>query len=298
MDDDRLVAGIELGGTKSIALIARGREIIAQVRFPTEAPAITLPRLSAQLGHWSAEHGGPAALGIASFGPVGLDRNRPDYGHISSTPKPGWSNVDVVGHFAESLAVPIGFDTDVAGAALAEHRWGAARGSSVVVYLTVGTGVGGGVVIDGRPVHGLVHPEIGHLRVRRLAVDDFSGVCPFHGDCLEGLVSGPAIAARTGRPGAELGDDDPVWTTVSSELAEAMAMLMLTLSPQRILVGGGVLQQRTKLFAAIRARTADLLAGYPGGIGAEELAGIITPPGLGDRAGPLGAVALGCSARA
>jgi fructokinase len=291
-DDNRLVAGIELGGTKSIALIARGRAIIAQARFPTGMPATTIEALGRQIERWTIDHGRPEALGIASFGPVGLDRGRPDYGHITSTPKPGWADVDLVGHFTRRFGVPVGFDTDVAGAALAEYRWGAAQGCPVVIYLTIGTGVGGAVLVDGAPVHGGVHPEIGHIRVRRAAGDGFAGSCPYHGDCLEGLVSGPAIAARAGMPGAGIGDDHPLWAAVGGEIAEAMAILMLTLSPQRILVGGGVFQHRAKLFAAIHRRTAELLNSYVAGASAAGLAHIITPPGLGDQAGPLGAVAL------
>lgn len=296
MDDDRLVAGIELGGTKSIALIARGREIVAEARFPTEAPSTTIEALGGQLDVWAGEHGKPEALGIASFGPVALDRSRADYGHITSTPKQGWADTDLVGHFAKRLGVPIGFDTDVAGAALAEHRWGAAQGASVAVYLTIGTGVGAGVLVDGAPVHGLIHPEFGHVRVRRTADDSFAGVCPYHGDCLEGLVSGPALTERAGKAGTELSDDDAVWTSILRELAEAMALLMMTLSPQRILIGGGVFQHRARLFAALHKRTAELLNGYLVGVDAARLAGIITPPGLGDRAGPLGAIALAYSA--
>lgn len=291
-DETGLVAGIELGGTKSIALIARGREIVEISRIPTAAPGPTLEALSAQLDVWRGVHGPVQAIGIGSFGPIGLDRGRADYGHITSTPKPGWANVDVVGHFARRFGVPIGFDTDVAGAALAEYRWGAGQGCDVVLYLTIGTGIGGGVVIHGRPVHGLVHPELGHLRVRRAAGDDFAGVCPFHGDCLEGLASGPAIGARTGMAGADIDDDHPVWALVVDELAEAMAMVMLTLSPRRILIGGGVFQHRQQLFGRVRARTADLLGGYVAGVGAAELGDIIRAPGLGDKAGPLGAVAL------
>lgn len=291
-DEDRLVAGIELGGTKAIVLVARGREVLAIARFPTEAPAATLAALGDQLDAWQAEHGRVEAIGIASFGPIGLDRTRPDYGRITSTPKPGWQQVDLVGHFADRFAVPIAFDTDVAGAAMAEYRWGAGQGDRVIVYLTVGTGLGGGVLVDGQPVHGLIHPELGHIRVRRAPGDDFAGVCPFHGDCLEGLASGPAIGARTGLRGEDIGNDDPVWDRVAGEMAEAMATLMLTLSPQRILIGGGVFSTRAALFDRLRVRTADLLGGYLAGVGAAELAEIIVPPGLGDMAGPLGAVAL------
>lgn len=291
-NEDRLVAGIELGGTKAIALIARGRDVLAMARFPTEAPATTLAAIGDQFDAWCGEHGGVEAIGIASFGPIGLDRMRPDYGRITSTPKPGWQQVDLVGHFAERFGVPIAFDTDVSGAAMAEHRWGAGQGDRVLVYLTVGTGVGGGVLVDGKPVHGLIHPELGHVRVRRAPGDDFAGVCPFHGDCLEGLVSGPAIGARTGMPGERVGDDDPVWDRVVGEMAEALSVLMLTLSPQHILIGGGVFHKREALFDRLRAGTSRCLGGYLAGIGAAELADVIIPPGLGDMAGPLGAVAL------
>ena len=291
-DDDRLVAGIELGGTKAIALIARGRQILARARMPTGDPASTLAALGDRIEGWRATYGRPEALGIASFGPVGLDRAHSDYGHITSTPKPGWRDTDVVGHFAARFGWPIGFDTDVAGAALAEHRWGAADGCAVAVYITIGTGIGGGVIVNGEPVHGLVHPELGHLRVRRAPGDDFAGVCPFHGDCLEGLCSGPAIGARTGLEGAAVPDDHPVWGKVVFELAEAMATLLLTLSPQRVLIGGGVIQHRPALLGLLHARTADLLNGYVAGVDARNLADIIMLPGLGELAGPLGAVAL------
>lgn len=295
-NDDRLVAGIELGGTKGIALIARGRDVIATARVPTAQPDVTLDALAERIEDWQRLHGPVTALGIASFGPLGLDRSHADYGRITSTPKPGWNDVDLVGRFARRFAVPIGFDTDVAGAALAEHRWGAARGCDVAVYLTVGTGIGGGVIVDGRPVHGLIHPELGHLRVRRMPGDDFTGACRFHGDCLEGLAAGPAIAARTGLAGPDIGDDHPVWDNVAAELAEAMAQLMLTLSPRRILIGGGVFHNRSFLLDRIHARTAERLGGYLAGVGCAELAAIITAPELGDMAGPLGAIALACRA--
>jgi len=289
---DRLVAGIELGGTKGIALIARGTEILEMARVRTTVPRETLAVLGDAIAGWRARHGEPAALGIASFGPVGLDRSRDDYGYITLTPKPGWSNADVVGYFARRFGLPIVFDTDVNGAALAEYRWGAARGCDVAIYITVGTGVGGGLVVGGDPVHGLIHPEIGHFRVRRPARSSFAGVCPFHGDCVEGLISGPALAARTGIPGDRIPGDHPVWGEVASELGEAMATLMAVVSPQRIMIGGGVFQNRTDLLATVRRRTATALGGYPAGVDEARLDAIIVPPALGDRAGPLGAVAL------
>jgi len=296
--EDRLVAGIELGGTKSIAVLARGADIVAQTRLPTADPQPTLAALAAQIADWQAVHGRATAIGIASFGPVGLDRRRPDYGHITSTPKPGWANIDVIEPFARAFDVPIAFDTDVAGAALAEHAWGAAAGCDVAVYLTVGTGIGGGVVVNGNPVHGLIHPEIGHIRVRRAEGDAFSGICPFHGDCLEGLASGPAIAARAGVPGDMLPDDHPLWGAVTAEIGELVALLLLTLSARRILIGGGVFGGRQALLPAIRAEAARLLAGYLAGIDEARLAEIVVAPTLGERAGPLGAVALALRASA
>jgi len=289
---DRLVAGVELGGTKSIAVLARGSDIVAQARFPTADPQMTLTALVDQISAWQAVHGNVEAVGIASFGPVGLDRGRADYGHITSTPKSGWAGTDVVGPFTRAFGVPIAFDTDVAGAALAEQRWGAAHGCDVAVYLTIGTGIGGGVVVNGTPVHGLIHPEIGHIRVRRAEGDAFPGICPFHGDCIEGLASGPAIAARAGAPGDTLSDDHPVWAAVTAELAELVALLLLTVSTRRILIGGGVFGGREALLPAIRAQAARLLAGYLVGVDEARLADIVVLPGLGDRAGPLGAIAL------
>lgn len=295
MNDQRLFGGVELGGTKSIAVVARGRTIVHEARWPTAAPNETLGAISAWLENATRDE--PiAALGVASFGPLGLNPGRPNFGRVVNTPKVGWSGFDVRGHFAGRFAVPIGFDTDVAGAALAEGRWGAAQGCDVHVYLTVGTGVGGGVVVDGTPVHGRVHPEIGHVRVRRSPGDDFAGHCAFHGDCLEGLVSGPAIAARAGRPGREITPDDPIWQRVTDDLAELMSLLVLTLSPKRIVIGGGVMQDRPQLLSRVQARTAHLLASYVADTGLEELERLIVPPTLGADAGPWGAVALALNA--
>ena len=287
-----LVAGIELGGTKSIALIARGSTIVEQLRFPTTDPAMTLEAIGDALARWHAVE--PfEAIGIGSFGPLGLNPARADFGRITTTPKPGWAGADVRGHFARRFDVPIGFDTDVAGAALAEGRWGAAIGCGVHIYLTIGTGIGGGVVVDGQPVHGLIHPEIGHVRTRRLASDHFPGVCPYHGDCLEGLASGPAFAARAGTAADAIQPDDPLWGPVAATLSELMAMLILTLSPERILIGGGVGMGQPHLLPMLRAGTAEIIGGYIADITVENLGEIIRAPALGELAGPLGAVALG-----
>lgn len=294
--DAPLIAGIELGGTKAIALIARGHEILATARLPTTTPGETLSGLADRLAEWTRHHGAPNAIGIASFGPIGVDRARDDYGMIARTPKPGWSDTDVVGYFAGKFGVTIGFDTDVAGAALAEYRWGAGQGCDVLIYLTVGTGIGAGILVNGEPVHGLLHPEFGHIRVRRAADDNFAGICPFHGDCLEGLASGPAISARAGVPGDTLPDDHPAISRAINELAEAMAQLLLTVSPQQILIGGGVVQSRHTFFPRLRHRTAQLLAGYLAPVCEDSFAKTIQAPALGTKAGPLGAIAIGSRA--
>lgn len=288
-----LYAGVELGGTKCVALFARGAEIIRQEAIPTADPASTLDGISDRLSAWGSELGLPRALGIASFGPLVLDRRRPDFGRLSSTPKVGWAGTDLRGHFARRFAdLPIAIDTDVNGAALAEGKWGAARGARVHVYLTIGTGIGGGLVIDGRAVHGRIHPEMGHVRVRRAAGDSFAGVCPYHGDCIEGLASGPAIAARAGAPAEGIPREHPVWELIAGELAELMTLLILTLSPERILIGGGVGAGSAFPLAAIRKRTAELLSAYVEGLDEPALQALIVPPGLGEKAGPLGAIAL------
>ena len=200
------------------------------------------------------------------------------------------------GHFAERFDVPIGFDNDVNGAVLAENKWGAAQGCSVAIYLTIGTGIGGGVVVGGRLVHGLVHPEHGHFRVRRRADDTFAGACPYHGDCIEGLASGPAIAARTGSRAPELPPEHPVWIDVANELGEFMALLVLAISPQRILVGGGVGYGQRWLLPRIRDAALASLGGYVAALDAPAIEALIVPPGLGDDAGPLGSVAIGLDA--
>ena len=283
--------GIEAGGTKFLCAVGGGPgDIQAQVQFPTTAPAETLGRA---IDFFRAHRDGLAAIGIASFGPVDPDPLSPTFGYITSTPKPGWANAEFAGVVGRALDLPVGFDTDVNGAALAEYRWGAARGLDTFVYLTIGTGVGGGGLVNGRPMHGLVHPEMGHMRVpHNRERDPFAGSCPFHGDCLEGLASGPAIEARWGRRGQELAADHPAWALEAHYLALGLVNLITVLSPQRIIMGGGVMQQ-AQLFPLIRSEVQTLLNDYvraPAIL--ERIEEYIVPPALGGRAGVLGAIAL------
>jgi fructokinase len=275
------VAGLEVGGTKIVCAVGRGREIVAESRIVTAAPAETLGRVIA----FFQAHAPFGALGVASFGPLDLDPRSTTYGCITTTPKPGWAHTDLVGPLRRALGVPVAFETDVNAAALGEQRWGAARGLASVVYVTVGTGVGGGVVLEGRPVHGLVHPEMGHQRIPHdRAADPFPGACPHHGDCWEGLTSAPALAARWGAPPESLPDDHPAWPLEARYLALGLANLILTLSPERVILGGGVLA-RPGLLGRVRPELGALVAGY-------VPAADIVPPALGDRSGVLGALAL------
>lgn len=283
-----IVHAIELGGTKCVASLAHGSDIAESARVPTTTPAETLAALAAVLARWPA----PNAIGIASFGPVMLTRDHPHHGRILATPKPGWAGADLMGALARP-GVPIALDTDVAAAALAEARWGGSVGLATHAYITVGTGVGVGLIAGGRPVHGLLHPEAGHLMLRRAPGDRFTGSCPFHGDCIEGLISGPAIVARAG--GAPTPPEHPLWGHVAHDLGELVATLLLVAAPERIAVGGGVgWGERAHLLPAAAAAAAARLGGYlPPHI---DPARILAPAGLGEAAGPLGAVALALGA--
>lgn len=291
-----LLAGVELGGTKSIAVLARDGAIVARCQWTTGNDAVaTLEAVAEWLA--KAPQALPiAALGIASFGPIGVDRTRADFGRLLNTPKPGWSNVDVLTGIAGQVNAPVAIDTDVAGAALGEGRWGAAIDCPVHVYLTIGTGIGGGIIINERAHHGSFHPEIGHVRVRRRIGDSFAGICPVHGDCLEGLASGPAIAARTGQSADQLSVMHPIWADVAREIAEAIASLILTLAPHRIVIGGGVGHGQPILLPLIRQATAQLLGDYLPGQSLAALEQLIMPPSLGPDAGVYGSIALAIQA--
>ncbi len=290
----RLFGCVEAGGTKFVVAIGNDRgEILDHDRFPTSDPTSTLAATQAFLRQRSTVLGTLAAIGIGCFGPVELDRTSAQYGFIGKTPKAGWRGTDMAGTFAREFSCPVGFDTDVNAAALAEHRWGAARDVDSFVYLTIGTGIGGGVLIDGVPIHGLMHPEIGHIYPRRHPLDlEFAGVCPFHGDCLEGVAAGPAIIARTGVSLERLDESHPQWEIEADYLGQLCAQLVMTVSPQRIVMGGGVMNQ-TRLLPLIRPRLTHWLGGYIDR--SEFLDGVdryVVAPDLGDRAGVLGALAL------
>lgn len=291
-----LIAGVELGGTKCVCLLASGPDDIHdEVRIPTTTPDETLGEVRTVLARWR-QGPGFSALGIGSFGPLELDRSRPDFGSIVTTPKPGWNNTDLT-RLAEGFDGPVGIDTDVNGAALAEGRWGAAQGLGSFAYVTVGTGIGVGSIVSGRAVRGLGHCEAGHVRVGRIPGDTWPGSCPYHGDCVEGLAAGPALEARTGRRGETLAAEDPAWEMVVQALGGLLHTLVLTSAPERILIGGGIFTGQEHLFPRLRQALVSSLAGYAT---ADRIAGIIddfvTPPGLGAMAGPLGAVALGLAA--
>ena len=296
----RYFGAVEAGGTKFVCAIGDERgNVIAQVRFPTMDPRSTLAAMHAFLRQEDAAPKPLAAIGVASFGPVELDKSSPRFGFIGHTPKVGWSGTDIAGSLAHEFRCPIGFDTDTNAAALAEHRWGAARQLKNMVYLTIGTGIGGGVLVGGVPIHGLMHPEIGHIFPRRHALDlHFEGTCPFHGDCMEGLASGPAILARAGISLQHLDHAHPQWEMEADYLGQLCAQLVLTVSPQRIIMGGGVMSH-ARLFPLIRRRVRHWLGGYIDR--SDILTGIdeyVVAPGLGDRAGVLGALALAMDAAA
>lgn len=286
------VACIELGGTKVVVAAGTGPDDLTNpVRIPTTDPATTMAAIMEALDRlWPFD-----AVGIASFGPLCLDPADPGGLRIANTPKPGWSQTKLVAPLAERFGVPVHLDTDVNGAALGEGRWGAARGLRDFAYITVGTGIGVGLVVNGAPVHGLLHPEAGHLLVRRDPVrDPYTGHCPFHGDCLEGLACGPAIAARVGRPAEELDEDHPVWPLVGDYIGQLCASLLLVTAPRRIILGGGV-GQRPGVRAAAEQAMRTHLAGY---LDHPALRGdFILPPALENRAGVLGALVVADSSQ-
>ncbi|MFC9710957.1 ROK family protein [Paenibacillus sp. NPDC056933] len=286
------IGAIEAGGTKFVCGIGDEHGVIQdRISFPTEHPDTTLLKA---VDYFRDK--GVTAIGIGSFGPIDLRKDSPTYGYITTTPKSGWENCNVVGTLRREFPIPIGWDTDVNAAALGELKWGAAQGLHSCVYYTIGTGVGIGLIAEGKRVHGLMHPEGGHIMTRRHPDDTYHGLCPYHGDCLEGMSAGPAIEARWGRNGSELAVDHPAWAMESFYLAEAITSSILLHSPQKVILGGGVMQQ-AHLFPMIRERVVRNLNGYVNAAQiTEHIDQYIVPPGLGQQAGLCGAVALGLEA--
>ena len=281
--------GIEAGGTKWVCAIGNGPDVHDSVTFPTTQPEETIARAA----EFFTGNGALAAVGIGSFGPIDVQRDSPTWGTITTTPKPGWAGTDVVGALRTALGVPLAFDTDVNAAALGEHRFGAAVGLETFCYITVGTGIGGGAMANGKLLHGLLHPEFGHMRIPHdRERDPFDGVCPFHGDCFEGLASGHAVRDRWGRAPEELADDNRVWALEAEYIALGLLNVICTLSPQRIVIGGGVLKAPS-LLPLVRSRVTELAAGYLDAPELDEaIDDYIVAPALGDRAGVIGALEL------
>ena len=285
-----IIAGIEAGGTKFVCGVGTEQgEVLERVSFPTATPDETISQAIDYL--LSIRNQFPwQCVGLASFGPIDLHRDSPTYGYITSTPKLAWQQVNIVGLLEQALGTKVFFDTDVNGAAMAEQRWGAAKGKESVVYITMGTGIGGGALVNGKLVHGILHPEMGHMPIRSMS--DFQGICPFHKSCLEGLASGPAMQARWGVPAEQLAPDHPAWQEEADHLAQGLVSIITILSPKIIVLGGGVMNQ-TQLIPLVRRSVQNLLNGY---IAVPEITKhidqYIVPAGLGPNAGLLGAMAL------
>lgn len=286
-----MYGAIEAGGTKFVCAVGTSpADLRAQARFPTTTPRETLGRCL----EFFRSQPKLDALGVGCFGPLELHREAPRYGHVSATPKPGWSDADIVGPLRQALSLPVGFDTDVNAALLGEARWGAAQNLETAIYITVGTGIGGGALVGGRLAHGLVHPEMGHLLVPREADDlAFAGHCPFHGGrCWEGLAAGPALEQRWGQAAETLPADHPAWDLEARYIASALTSLVLVLSPERLILGGGVMQVAA-LFPLIRHYLARSLAGYVrADVLDEGMDQYVVPPLLGTQSGIAGALAL------
>lgn len=283
-----LYGAIEGGGTKFICGVGTEEGAILDfISIPTTTPEETLGQAMAYFAGKGIE-----SIGIGTFGPIDVNPASPTYGSVTKTPKPHWSGYDLIGYVKKHLDLPIGFDTDVNAAALGETVWGAAKGLSSCLYLTIGTGIGGGAVVEGKMVHGLTHPEMGHISVRRHPEDTYEGFCPFHSDCLEGLAAGPAVEKRWGKKAYELDASHDAWRFQSYYVAQALVNYILILSPEKIILGGGVMNQ-AHLFPLIRAEVQRLLNGYvyhPAVL--EHIDDYIVKPGLGDKAGLSGALAL------
>ncbi len=286
-----IYGALEAGGTKMVCAIGdeNGR-ILEQVSIPTRTPDETMPAVIDYFKDKDIK-----SLGIACFGPIDLDKDSDTYGHILITPKLPWRDYDIVGVMKEALGVPIGFDTDVNGSLLGEVTWGSAKGLSDALYITIGTGVGGGIWSNGGLVHGMLHPELGHMKLIKAPNDTYEGRCPYHKCCLEGLAAGPAVEERWGANARELVDRDEVWELESDYIAQALTNLILTISPKKIILGGGIMHQE-QLFPLIRKKVLDNLAGYLVTKELDDIDNYIVPAGLNDDQGIMGAVKLAIDA--
>jgi len=283
-----LLGGIEAGGTKMVLAIGdENGQIFEKATIPTDTPDISVPKMIAFFKDKGIE-----ALGIGCFGPIDLNKNSDTYGYITTTPKPGWGNYDFAGAFREALQVPVGFDLDVNAAILGEVTWGAAKDSEVAIYITIGTGVGVGVSINGKLLHGLIHPEAGHMILQPHPDDTYKGHCPYHGNCLEGMAAGPAVEERWGKKGVELADNPKVWELESYYIAQAIANYTLCYSPNKIILWGGVMHQE-QMFPLIRKQVQEMLNGYLNSpMIKDRIDEYIVAPGLGDEPGIKGALRL------
>ncbi len=285
--------GVEAGGTKFVCAVGTGPDDIrAEIRLPTETPEVTLGKVI-EFFREQQKQQDIVAIGVASFGPVDPDPGSPTFGYITNTPKPGWANTPVAPTLKDAFDIPIGFDTDVNVAALGEHTWGAAQSVDTFVYLTIGTGIGGGGMVNGDLIHGLLHPEMGHIAIPHdWDRDPYAGTCPFHGDCWEGLANGPALEARWGRPGELISPSHEAWQLEAHYLALGVTSIMMILSPQLVVMGGGVMEQ-VHIFPLIHQEVKSLLNGYiQSPTVLEDVDSYIVPPALGSRSGALGAIAL------
>lgn len=284
------LGAIEAGGTKFVVAIGdENGNVLERDAFPTTTPQETVENIFKFFDGKNIE-----ALGLGCFGPIDPDLKSPTYGYITTTPKPGWTNYNIVGALQEHYPdLPIGFDTDVNGAALGEAYFGAAKGLDSALYLTIGTGIGGGAIVEGNLVHGLLHPEMGHMILEQREDDTYKGKCPYHGTCFEGLAAGPAIEERWGIKGSELPEDHPAWDLEAWYIAQALAIYVLTLSPKKIILGGGVMHQK-QLFPLIHKYLQERLNGYiqKDEITTDAIKNYVVYPGLGDNAGVCGALAL------
>ena len=280
-----LYGALEAGGTKMVCAIGdENGKIIEQISVPTVTPDKTMPAIIEYFKDKEIK-----ALGVACFGPVDVNTASPTYGYILNTPKPAWGNYDIVGTLKKALNCPIGFDTDVNGSLLGEVTWGSAKGLTDVVYITIGTGIGGGILSGGNVVHGMLHPEMGHMKLIPVPGDNFPGRCPFHANCFEGMASGPAINDRWGASAGKLADRDEVWELESEYIAQAVSNLIFIMSPQKVILGGGVMHQM-QLFPLIRKKVIEKVSGYIDTAELRDMDSYICPAGLNDDQGIMGAV--------